>query len=139
MHTVACLGSFLLPTPLGQHEDLTRTIIGCAIEVHRQLGPGLLESVYRKCLFEELLMARLEATMEVPIPIAYKGRMLDCGFRADIVVHNRVLLELKAVERLLPIHEAQLLTYLKLANIPVGFLMNFNSVPLKQGIRRFAR
>ncbi len=133
------MNTFLLPTPLGTREGITRKVLSCAIEVHRQLGPGLLEVVYRACLLEELSNSGLSAQDEVPIPVTYKGKKLDFGFRADIVVEDCVLLELKSVEHLLPVHEAQLLTYLKLAGIRVGFLMNFNSVPLKNGIRRFVR
>ena len=128
--------TFLLPTPLGSREPLTRKVISAAIEVHRELGPGLLEVVYRTCLMDELLAAGLPARSEVHIPVTYKGKPLDCGFRADIVVEHSLLLELKAVERLLPIHEAQVLTYLKLTGIRVGLLFNFNSIPLKNGIRR---
>ena len=118
--------------------ELTRRIVGCAIEVHRQLGPGLLECAYRACLLHELSRAGLEARSEVPIPIVFRDLQLDCGFRADIIVGDSVIVELKAVERLLPIHDAQLLTYLKLTKIPVGLLMNFNHATLKQGIRRLA-
>ena len=119
--------------------DLTRRIIGCAIEVHRVLGPGLLENAYRECLMRELGLARLSFVREVHIPVTYKGVELDCGFRADIVVEDSVVLELKAVERLLPIHDAQLLTYLKLTERRVGLLLNFNSTSLRHGIRRLVR
>jgi GxxExxY protein len=118
---------------------LTRRIIGCAMEVHRELGPGLLESVYRECLMRELASAGLPFVREVKVPITYKGEELDCGFGADIVVNDSVVVELKAVEGLLPIHEAQLLTYLKLMQRRVGLLLNFNSTSLKHGIRRLAR
>ena len=115
---------------------LTRRIIGCAIDVHRTLGPGLLENAYRTCLLREFELAGLPARKEVAIPIRYKGEQLDCGFRADIVVADSVLLELKAVSELLPVHEAQLLTYLKLCGARVGLLMNFHAPMLRQGIRR---
>jgi GxxExxY protein len=116
--------------------DLTRRIIGSAIEVHRALGPGLLENAYRECLMAELSLCGLRATRETPISVTYKGVQLDCGFRADIIVEEAVLLELKAVERLLPIHDAQLLTYLKLCGHRVGLLLNFNATSLRHGIRR---
>ena len=116
---------------------LTHKIIGFAIEVHRQLGPGLLESAYEECLCFELEHAKIDHQKEVPLPVVYKSVQLDCGYRLDIVVENRVVVELKAVEHLMPIHEAQMLTYLKLSHIRIGLLMNFNSVALKEGLRRF--
>jgi GxxExxY protein len=116
---------------------LTQKIIGYAIEVHRQLGPGLLESTYAECLCFELKSADLHYRREVPLPVIYKSIRLDCGYRLDVVVENDVVLELKAVERLLPVHEAQMLTYLRLGKIRTGLLMNFNSAVLKDGLRRF--
>jgi len=116
--------------------ELSGRILGCAIEVHRELGPGLLESVYRHCLAHELRAAGITVRQEVSIPVRYKGELFDCGFRADLLVEDVLLVELKAVERLLPIHEAQLLTYLKLSDLRLGLLLNFNAVPLKTGIRR---
>ena len=116
---------------------LTQKIIGFAIEVHRQLGPGLFESTYERCLCFELERARVGYQKEVPLPVVYKSMQLDCSYRLDIVVENRVIVELKAVERLMPIHEAQILTYLKLSQIKTGLLMNFNSATLKDGLRRF--
>jgi GxxExxY protein len=101
---------------------LTRQVLRGAIAVHRELGPGLLESAYRTCLLRELDLLGLAAKQEVEIPIDYRGTKLHCGYRADIIVEDRVLLELKTVEKLLPIHEAQLFTYLKLAGLRVGFL-----------------
>jgi GxxExxY protein len=121
------------------HRDLTGRIIGAAIEVHRLLGPGLLESAYRQCLSRELALASIPFRLEVPIPLIYKGLNLDCGFRADIVVQDSVLLELKACEHLLPVHEAQVLTYLKLCDLRIGLLVNFNATSLRHGIRRLAR
>ncbi len=118
--------------------ELTHEIIGAAMEVHRTLGPGLLESAYQQCLFHELCLRGLPVAAEVPLPVAYKGVQLDCGFRLDLVVDDRVILELKAVDALKPIHEAQLLTYLKLAGLRLGLLMNFNCVRLHEGIRRRA-
>ena len=118
------------------HSDLTRTILGCAIEVHRQLGPGLIESAYRICLCRELAAAKLPYQLEVPIPVRYKGETLDTAYRADVIVAENILLELKAVQELLPVHEAQLLTYLRLSQMRVGFLINFNVRLLREGIRR---
>jgi GxxExxY protein len=118
-------------------DPLTRRIIGCAIEVYRELGPGLLESAYRECLCFELHLAGLEYRKEVPLPVTYKSVSLDCGYRLDIAVEDSVVVELKTVEQLLPIHEAQVLTYLKLSRIGKGLLMNFNSAVLKDGLRRF--
>ena len=118
---------------------LTRKIIGCAMEVHRELGPGLLESVYRQCLMRELEVQRLPFVKEVKIPITYKGLEIECGFRADLIVSNSIVVELKALEALLPLHEAQLLTYLKLTKRRVGLLLNFNATSLKHGIRRLVR
>ncbi len=121
------------------HNDrLTERIIGFAIEVHRHLGPGLLESAYEECLCYELGQAAMVFRRQVPLPIVYKSVHLDCGYRLDIVVENRVIVELKAVERLMPIHEAQVITYLKLSGIATGLLLNFNTPVLKDGVRRLA-
>jgi GxxExxY protein len=120
-------------------DRLTGAIIGCAIEVHRTLGPGLLESTYEVCLASELQRAGLVFETQVPIPIVYKGEELPCGFRADLIVESRVLVELKSVDRFLPIHDSQLLTYLKLCSLHVGLLINFNAQPLRNGIRRLVR
>jgi GxxExxY protein len=117
-------------------DPLTEGILGAAIEVHRTLGPGLLESVYEESLCHELALQRLAFQRQVACPVSYKGVALDCGFRADVVVQEEIILEIKAVERLLPVHSAQLITYLKLARIPKGLLVNFNVTPLRQGIRR---
>ena len=119
--------------------ELNSRILGCAINVHRALGPGLLENVYRSCLVHELGNAGLAVRSEVPIKLTYGGICLECGYRADIIVQESVLLELKAAEQLLPIHDAQLLTYLKLSRLRVGFLLNFNVTSLRQGIRRLVR
>jgi len=118
-------------------DPLTERIIGAAIEVHRNLGPGLLESAYEECLSLELSTQGLNHRRQVQLPITYKGNKIEPGFRADIVVEHSVLLELKAVETLAPLHEAQILTYLKLSGIATGLLMNFNATPLKRGIKRF--
>jgi GxxExxY protein len=117
-------------------EGFTETIIGACIEVHRHLGPGLLESAYEHCLAHELTLRRLRIQRQVPLPLRYKGLALDCGYRLDIVVEGCVVLELKTVDRFLPVHEAQLITYLKLMHLPVGLLVNFNVPFLKQGLRR---
>jgi GxxExxY protein len=121
-----------------QNDPLTERIIGFAIEVHRHLGPGLLESAYEECLCHELEQAAMVFRRQVPLPIVYKSVRLDCGYRLDVVVENRVIVELKAVERLMPIHEAQVITYLKLSGIPTGLLLNFNTPVLKDGVRRLA-
>ena len=119
-----------------EFDDLSRHVIGCAIEVHRMLGPGLLESTYETCLAHELSLAGIPFATQVQIPVIYKGVKLDCGYRIDMLVDNQLVLELKSVEQLLGIHQAQLLTYLKLAQLPVGLLINFNVTMLKTGIRR---
>ena len=116
--------------------QITEKVIGCGIEVHRALGPGLLESAYESCLCYELSQAGLTFERQVELPVSYKDVFLDCGYRMDVVVENLVVLEIKAVERLIPIHEAQLLSYLKLAGKPVGLLLNFHSAVLKNGIKR---
>jgi GxxExxY protein len=115
--------------------DLTQRILGCAL-VHAALGPGLLESAYRACLTKELSAAGLSATTETPITLTYQGNKIDCAYRADVIVEQTVLLELKCVKRLKPIHTAQALTYMKLAKLPVGLVLNFNTVSLRDGIRR---
>lgn len=123
------------------HDDinqLTGTIIGAAIEVHRILGPGLLESVYEECLCRELALRDIEFERQQELPIQYKGVSLDCGYRLDIIVDGRVVLELKSCEKLEPIHEAQVLTYLKLTVLRIGLLINFNVPVLIDGIKRFA-
>ena len=119
--------------------EITRRILGCAIEVHRELGPGLLESTYRTCLVKQLLMDGLYVEEEVGIPIQYKGQFVESSYRADLIVDRAVLLELKALERLLPIHEAQTLTYLKHSRLRVGLLINFNVTSLMKGVRRYVR
>ncbi len=116
---------------------LTEGIIGAAIDVHRALGPGLLESTYLACLKFELESRGFEVKKELALPIVYKGVKLDCGYRIDLLVNDTVLLELKSVDELAPIHEAQILSYLKLSGFPVGLLINFNVRLLTQGIKRF--
>jgi len=119
-----------------RNEDLTWQIIGAAIEVHKYLGPGLLESVYQISLARELAMRSIPFRREVNIPVQYKGELLEANFRADFIVADKVILELKSIEQLLPIHEAQLLTYMKLTSCSVGLLINFNVPILKKGIIR---
>lgn len=117
-------------------DKLSYEIIGAAIEVHRHIGPGLLESAYEECLCQELKIRKIKFNRQVALPVTYKGIDLDCGYRLDLVLEGLIIVELKAVEKILPIHEAQLLTYLKLTNLKIGLLINFNSVVLKDGIKR---
>ena len=119
-----------------EFDTLTGDIIGAAIEVHRALGPGLLESAYEACLMHELRLRRLNVEHQKPLPILYKGVILDCGYRLDIVVENQVIVEIKAVSGIVPIHEAQLLSYLKMSDYKRGLLINFNVTMLKDGLRR---
>jgi GxxExxY protein len=129
----------------GEHGEMTFThdsvlsdrIIKLAIAVHRQLGSGLLESAYEECLCFELKRNEIAYQRQAPLPVVYKTVRLDCGYRMDVVVEGKLILEIKSVEHLLPIHEAQMLTYLRLSGLKVGLLMNFNSVVLKDGLRRF--
>jgi GxxExxY protein len=116
--------------------ELSNIIIGCAIEVHKQLGPGLLESAYRECLAYELSQCGLSVFKEVPMPIIYKEIKLNHGYRMDLLVNNLVVVELKSVEFISEVHEAQLLTYLKLGNYKLGLILNFHTTILKNGIRR---
>ena len=119
-----------------EFDDLSHRVIGFALEVHKHLGPGLLESTYEQCLAHELSQAGVAFKMQHPLPVAYKDVRLDCGYRVDLLVDDRIILELKSVEKLLPIHEAQLLTYMKLAGVSIGLLMNFNVRYLKDGLKR---
>ena len=119
------------------HEELTDKIIGAAIEVHRHLGPGLLESAYEQCLCHEFSLRNIPFRRQVSLPVSYKGVHLNCGYQMDLVVDDKVVLELKAVANVLPIHQAQLITYLKLGRYSVGLLMNFNAPVLTDGIDRF--
>jgi len=121
---------------LTPRDPLTDRVIGLAIEVHRTLGPGLLESAYEGCLCYELGQAGLVFQKQVPLPVVYKEVRLDCGYRIDIMVEKSLVIELKTVEKLLPVHDAQLLTYLRLSGCSVGLLMNFNVPVLKDGLRR---
>jgi GxxExxY protein len=117
---------------------LSARIIGAAIEVHRELGPGLLESIYETCLHRELVQLELKAERQVPIPVIYKGVATDSVLRADLVVEDRVIVEVKCLDELAPIHEAQLLTYLRLSKLRLGLLINFNVMVLHTGVRRLA-
>jgi len=114
---------------------LSNKVIGAAIEVHRFLGPGLLENTYQQCLAHELKLNGIDFKLEWPLPVEYKEMRLDCGYRVDILVEDQIIVELKAVEELLGIHEAQILTYMKLADIEQGFLINFNVKRLKDGLK----
>lgn len=118
-------------------EDYTNEVIGCAIEVHKRLGPGLLERIYSECLKIELLHKGISFEFEKEIPIVYRDVILDSKYRLDFVVENSLILELKSIEKILPVHEAQVLTYMKLCNIKYGLLLNFNVPYLKDGIKRF--
>jgi len=118
-------------------DEPSNKVLGCAIEVHRELGPGLLESAYEQCLAYELSHAKIAFKLQVDLPLQYKQMKLDCGYRLDLLVDDRLLLELKSVDQLLKIHEAQLLTYMKLAKVKIGLLINFNVPVLRNGIKRF--
>lgn len=117
--------------------EITEKIIGCAIEVHRNIGPGLLESAYEECLAYELKNAGLLIQRQIPVPVVYKDIKLECGYRIDILVEHEVIIELKSVDSLAPIHEAQILTYMRFANKRIGLLINFNVTVLKNGIKRY--
>ena len=118
-------------------DELSNKILGCAIEVHRELGPGLLESTYEQCLAYELSRAKIPFKVQVELPVEYKEIRLDCGYRIDLLADDRLVVELKSVDQLMPIHEAQILTYMKLAGVKVGLLINFNVTMLTKGVRRF--
>jgi len=120
-----------------EFDVLSRNVIGCAIEVHRTLGPGLLESTYRQYLAYELSHAQIPFQMEMPLPVRYKDVQLDRGYRIDLLVGGDLIVEVKSVETLLPIHQAQILTYMRLARIPIDLLINFNVTKLQSGIKRF--
>ena len=119
-----------------QENDISGKIIGAAIEVHKKLGPGLLESAYEECLCCEMQLRGIEFKRQVPLSLNYKGVVLDCGYRLDLLVEDKVIVELKSIEGLEPIHEAQMLTYLKLRNAWLGLIINFNVIMLKDGVRR---
>jgi GxxExxY protein len=142
----SCLGGYSSPrmnhqnlqTQRGHLNNLSGKIIGLCIEIHRELGPGLLEAAYEECLAYELTKAGVHFERQSPLPVRYKEVQLDCGYRLDFVIENALIVELKAVTELHPIHEAQLLTYLKLAGKNLGLLINFNVPILKEGVRRVA-
>jgi GxxExxY protein len=121
-----------------EHDPLTFEIIGAAIEVHRHLGPGILESAYEKCLCFELGLRGIEFRRQPPIPFTYKALEVEFGFRPDLIVRNEVIVELKCVETLLSVHDAQVLTYMRLTGLETGLLINFQSQPLVKGIKRFS-
>ena len=120
-----------------QFDGLSKRVIGCVIEVHRILGPGLLESTYEQCLAHELKQEGISFRLQHPLPVEYKEIKLDCGYRVDVLVKDELILELKSVDTVMRIHEAQLLTYMKLARIKKGLLINFNVKTLKEGLKRF--
>ncbi|PKP22808.1 MAG: GxxExxY protein [Bacteroidetes bacterium HGW-Bacteroidetes-21] len=120
-----------------QVNKLTEIIIGCAIEVHKELGPGLLESAYEECLYYELVKKNLNVERQKPVPIIYKEIKLEYGYRIDLMVENTVVVELKSIDTFNPVHEAQILTYMKLANKKIGLLLNFNVTVLKNGIKHY--
>lgn len=121
---------------MGKEDLLSREIVDCAVEVHRSLGPGLLESAYEQCFCTEIASRGLSFERQVHLPVHYKGSLLECGYRLDVVVDNLVVIEIKSVSKLEPVHVAQLLTYLKLSGMKLGFLLNFNSSLMKNGIGR---
>ncbi|MBS4066644.1 MAG: GxxExxY protein [Chitinophagaceae bacterium] len=125
--------------PLYEHRinSITGAIIDCSIRVHKELGPGLLESVYEVCLMKELIDEGLSVKRQLSLPVIYKGEKIDIDFKIDLLVEDEVIVELKAVESILPVHEAQILTYLKLSGKQIGLLLNFNTKLLKDGIRRY--
>ncbi|MDB4995833.1 MAG: GxxExxY protein [Myxococcaceae bacterium] len=123
----------------GRFGDCSEVVIGACIEVHRHLGPGLLESAYEECVARELALRGLRFERQRAVPLEYKGVALDCGYRVDLIVEGMLVVELKSVERLLPIHEAQLLTYLRLTTLRVGLLVNFREAVLRHGLRRLTR
>ena len=120
-----------------EFDQLSNRIIGCALEVHRALRPGLLESTYEQCLALELSLAGISFKLQYPLPVKYKGVKLDCGYRIDLLINEELVVEVKSVDRISAIHQAQLLTYMKLAGLKVGLLINFNVEMLKTGIKRF--
>jgi len=120
-----------------EFDQLSNQVIGCALEVHRNLGPGLLESTYEQCLAHELSLSDIPFKLQFPLPVKYKDIKLNCGYRIDLFVDDKIIVELKSVEKIMPVHRAQLLTYMKLCEVKVGLLINFNVEMLKAGIKRF--
>lgn len=135
--TTRSLRSLESTEPTEGENSLTRQIIGAAIDVHRILGPGLLESAYEACLAHELRLRKLKVETQKGMPLFYKDVMLDCGYRVDLIIDNQVIVEIKSVAGIAPIHEAQLMSYLKLSDCRYGLLINFNVKLLREGIRRF--
>ena len=119
-----------------EFDPLSKKVIGCAIEVHRHLGPGLLESTYEQCLTHELTLAGISFELQAEAPVVYKGVKIECGYRIDVLVDRQLIVELKCVSEITGVHEAQLLTHMKLSNVSVGLLMNFNVERLKDGLKR---
>lgn len=120
-----------------EFDNLSREIIGCAIEVHKLLGPGLLESAYEECMVFELKTKGISVERQKPVPVIYKEIKLDCGYRLDLKIAGELIVEIKSVDVLAPIHDAQILTYMRFSKIKIGLLMNFNVTSLRQGIKRF--
>jgi GxxExxY protein len=120
-----------------EFDSLSGKIIGCAIEVHKLLGPGLLESAYEECLVYELSRLGIQVARQRPVPVVYKEIKLDCGYRLDLLIAGEIIIEIKSIDGLAPIHEAQILTYMKFSKIRTGLLINFNVTSLRQGIKRF--
>jgi len=120
-----------------EFDTLSKEIIGCALEVHKILGPGLLESAYEECLMYELLKIGMDVDRQKPVPVIYKEIKLECGYRLDLIVENKIIVELKSVDVLVPVHEAQILTYMKFSKMKTGLLINFNVTALKHGIKRY--
>ncbi len=116
---------------------LSKQVIGCALEVHRVLGPGLLESTYEQCLAHELSQAGISFKLQAYLPVKYKNVIIDCGYRIDVLVKDKLIIEIKSVEKIIDVHRAQLLTYMKLSGISIGLLMNFNVELFKTGLKRF--
>ncbi|HMT72843.1 MAG TPA: GxxExxY protein [Chitinophagaceae bacterium] len=129
----------ILKVQLMEINSITEKIIGCAIEVHKQLGPGMLESAYEECLYYELTSAGLQIERQKAVPVVYKEVKLDCGYRIDLLVENAIVVELKVADGFNPVHEAQILTYMKFAEKKTGLLINFNVTLLKNGIKRYVR
>ena len=131
------VNSFVIADAAVTDNEITHEIIGAAIEVHKRLGPGLLESAYEECLAHELRLRNIRVDQQVALPVVYKETKLECGYRLDLLVEGRIVVELKSVESLAPIHEAIILTYLRLSGHKIGLLINFNVAILKDGVRRF--
>lgn len=125
------------PRRTTSENDITAKVIGAAIEVHRELGPGLLESTYEACLVHELIHSGVPIERQKRLPVHYRGVQIDCGYRLDLVVEQKVIVELKAVARVLPIHRAQILTYLRLSGLHVGLILNFHTLRMKDGVQRY--